>query len=238
MFDFSNQVVLITGAAGALGRVVARSFQGAGARLALLDSRSDRLPEIFADVVGSSDHLFCHATDLTDSAAVTAAVTQVVNHFRRIDVLLNIAGGFRAGLPLHETPEEDWNLMFDLNARSVFNMCRAVVPHMLAQKSGKIVNVAARAALSGGPNMAPYVASKSAVIRLTESMAAELREANINVNCVLPSAIDTPQNRRDMPNADYSHWVPPQDLAAVMMFLASDAARAINGAALPVYGRG
>ena len=116
-------------------------------------------------------------------------------------------------------------------------MSRAVIPHMLAQGYGKIVNVAARAALEGKAKMAPYVVSKSAVIRLTESMAAELRDAGINVNCILPGTIDTPQNRRDMPNADHSRWVPPGALADVILFLACDAARAIHGAAVPVYGR-
>jgi NAD(P)-dependent dehydrogenase (short-subunit alcohol dehydrogenase family) len=138
------------------------------------------------------------------------------------------------GQPVHETPEETWELMLGLNAKSVINCARAVVPGMLAAGYGKIINVAALAGLSGKANMGPYSASKSAVIRLTESMSAELRDKGINVNCILPSIIDTPQNRADMPKADPRRWVAPEALAEVVLFLASDAARAIHGAAIPV----
>jgi NAD(P)-dependent dehydrogenase (short-subunit alcohol dehydrogenase family) len=154
----------------------------------------------------------------------------------RVDILCNIAGGFRMGQPIHETSDDTWDLMLGLNARSVLNCARAVVPGMLAAGGGKIVNVGAIAALSGKANMGAYIASKSAVIRLTESMAAELREEGINVNCVLPSTIDTPQNRKDMPKADPKRWVAPEALADVVLFLASDAARAIHGASIPVAG--
>jgi NAD(P)-dependent dehydrogenase (short-subunit alcohol dehydrogenase family) len=129
-----------------------------------------------------------------------------------------------------------WSLMMNLNGASVVNTARAVVPKMLAAKGGKIVSIAARAGLAGSANMGAYVASKSAVIRLTETMALELREHNINVNCIMPSIIDTAPNRADMPNADFSKWVSPAALADVIVFLASDAARAIHGAAVPVSG--
>ena len=140
------------------------------------------------------------------------------------------------GQPVHETPEDSWELMLGLNAKSVINCARAVVPGMLAAGRGKIVNIAALAGLSGKANMGAYSASKSAVIRLTESMSAELRDRGINVNCILPSTIDTPQNRADMPKADPRRWVAPDALADVVLFLASDAARAIHGAAIPVNG--
>ena len=149
---------------------------------------------------------------------------------------LMIAGGFRMGQPVHETPEDMWELMLGLNAKSVVNCARAVVPGMLAAGRGKIVNIAALAGLAGKANMGPYSASKSAVIRLTESMSAELRDKGVNVNCILPSIIDTPQNRADMPKADPRRWVAPEALADVVLFLASDAARAIHGAAIPVSG--
>jgi len=172
--------------------------------------------------------------DLLDAASVAQAVAAV--RFPRIDVLCNIAGGFRMGHPVHETPESVWELMLDLNAKSVINAARAVVPKMLAAGSGKIVNIGAVAGLGGKANVGAYSASKSAVIRLTESMSAELRDKGINVNCVLPSVIDTPQNRADMPGADPRRWVAPEALADVILFLASDAARAIHGAAIPVTG--
>jgi NAD(P)-dependent dehydrogenase (short-subunit alcohol dehydrogenase family) len=140
------------------------------------------------------------------------------------------------GKPVHETADETWKFLFDINVRTVVQTARAVVPRMLASGGGKIVNIGAYAAQKGGADMGAYAASKSAVIRLTESMAAELRAKNINVNCVLPTVIDTPENRAAMPKADPNRWVAPQDLASVIVFLASDASRAMHGAAVPVTG--
>ena len=174
--------------------------------------------------------------DLRDPRSVQQAVDRTLERHGRIDVLCNIAGGFRMGPALHETPDQDWDFLLELNAKSVLHMARAVVPAMIRNGSGKIVNVGAYAAQKGVAAMGAYVASKSAVIRITETMAAELREKNINVNCVLPTIIDTPENRSAMPQADPRRWVAPQDLAAVIVFLASDAARAIHGAAIPVTG--
>jgi NAD(P)-dependent dehydrogenase (short-subunit alcohol dehydrogenase family) len=238
MFDFSDRVVVVTGAAGNLGGAVARAFQAAGARLVLVDRRTDRLPSLFPELAGSPDHFLATSIDLTDADAVQGMVDEVLGRFGRIDVLVNAAGGYRAGTPVHETPMETWDFMLDLNARTVFTVSRAVIPAMLEQGAGKIVNVAARAALKGGGKSAAYSASKSAVVRLTESMAAELKQRGVHVNCVLPGTIDTPQNRAAMPKADTSRWVTPEALADVMLFLASDAARAVHGAAVPVYGTG
>ena len=170
---------------------------------------------------------------------------RALGRFGRIDVLANAIGGYRAGQPVHETPLDTWDFMLNLNARTAFVLSRAVVPAMLAQGSGKIVHVAARAALrstasfavAGAANAAAYSASKAAMVRLVESLADELRHNQINVNCVLPGTIDTPQNRESMPKADHSRWVPPEAIADVILFLASDAARAVNGAAVPVYGQ-
>ncbi|MFQ5614757.1 MAG: SDR family NAD(P)-dependent oxidoreductase [Anaerolineae bacterium] len=237
MFDFSDKVVMVTGATGGLGSTVARAFQRAGAKLVLVDRNADHLQQTFPDMVGPADYLLANCADLTDVNAVEGVVAAAIDGFDCIDALVYTAGGFRAGTPLHETSLETWDFMLNLNARSVFIACRAVIPHMLRQRSGKIVTVSARAALSGGANMSAYSASKSAVVRLTESMAAELKEAGINVNCVLPGTIDTPKNRQAMPEADHSRWVKPEALADVILFLASDAARAVHGAALPVYGR-
>jgi NAD(P)-dependent dehydrogenase (short-subunit alcohol dehydrogenase family) len=220
--------VMLTGAAGNLGRAVASAFAEAGANLVLLDVKRGALQD--------SDKQLFIATDLLDAASVQAAVDKALQRFKRVDVLCNIAGGFRMGSPVHETSDKDWNFLFDLNARTVLNMSRAVVPVMLKAGGGKIVNIGAYAAQKGVAQMGAYVASKSAVIRLTETMAAELREKNVNVNCVLPTIIDTPENRAAMPDVDPKRWVAPQDLARVIVFLASDAARAIHGAALPVTG--
>jgi NAD(P)-dependent dehydrogenase (short-subunit alcohol dehydrogenase family) len=210
----TSRVVMITGAAGNLGRAVSKAFTDLGSQVVAVD-----LP-----------------TNLLDQAQVDATVQRTIEQFKRIDVLCNIAGGFRMGTAVHETSDKDWNFLLDLNARTVLHTARALVPHMISAGGGKIVNIGAYAAQKGAAQMGAYIASKSAVIRLTESMAAELRERNINVNCVLPTIIDTPQNRAAMPEVDPARWVAPADLARVIVFLASDAARAIHGAALPVTG--
>jgi NAD(P)-dependent dehydrogenase (short-subunit alcohol dehydrogenase family) len=236
-FDFNGQVAIITGAAGNLGAAVAHAFRSAGAKLALIDQSTDRFPNLFPNFAQSPDCFFAPATDVADPGAVARAVDEIKRRFGRIDILINTVGGYRAGTPLHETPLGDWEFMLGLNARSVFVMCQAVIPQMLSQNRGRIVNIASRAALSGDAGHAAYSASKAAVVRLTESMDAELKDRGLNVNCLMPAIIDTPQNRTAMPNADFGKWVAPEAVADVILFLASEGARAIHGAAIPVYGR-
>ena len=232
-FDFTNQVVVITGAAGNLGVAVARAYQKAGAKLVLLDRSPDRLQKLFTDLAGSSDHYLATGVDVTDAESVAAVAAETASRFGRVDALINTAGGYRAGTPVHETPLADWDFLMDLNGRSVFTVCRAFVPQLLQQGAGKIVNIASRGALAGDAGAAIYNASKSVVVRLTESLSAELKPKGINVNCVLPGLIDTPPNRAAMPNADYSRWVTPEALSQIILFLTSDAATAIHGAAIP-----
>jgi NAD(P)-dependent dehydrogenase (short-subunit alcohol dehydrogenase family) len=231
--DFANRTVIVTGAAGNLGRAVAAAFAARGANLALLDRSDELLHNAFG---GGDERRLLAAVDLLDAAQVAAAVRKIADRFGRIDALANIAGGFRMGEAVHETTDATWNFLMDLNVRTLLNAVRAVVPRMLEAGGGRIVNVGAASALKGAALMGAYVASKSAVIRLTETMALELREKNINVNCVLPSIIDTPENRAAMPDADPKRWVAPEALADVIVFLASDAARAMHGAAVPVTG--
>ncbi len=236
--DFNGQVAVITGAAGNLGAACVRAFHRAGAKLALIDLLSDRFPSLYPELADGKDCYFAPPTDGADPASAAAAVDGIKRRFGRIDALINTVGGYRAGTPLHKTPLGDWDLMLGLNARSVFVMCQAVIPQMLSQNRGRIVNVASRAALSGDAGHAAYSASKAAVVRLTESMDAELKDNGVNVNCVMPAIIDTPQNRAAMPDADFSKWVSPEAVADVILFLASEGARAIHGASIPVYGRG
>jgi NAD(P)-dependent dehydrogenase (short-subunit alcohol dehydrogenase family) len=224
MSEFDGKVVLVTGAAGALGRAVVDYFAERGAKPAQLD------------VVKLSNDHYSATPDLTDPAACQAAVDAVYKELGPIHVLANIAGGFAMGEPVHETSDETWDFLMGLNARSVLNMARAVVPVMLEQGAGKIVNIGAGPGQHGVGQMGAYSASKSVVIRLTEAMADELKGQGINVNCILPSVIDTERNRADMPDADFSKWVTPEAMARVVGFLASDAADPIHGAALPVSG--
>lgn len=227
----TKPVVVVTGAAGNLGRAVAEAFARDGARLVLVDRDENALRTAFAMALPEA---LCLPVNLLAPAEVEAMAAQAIQRFGRIDALCNLAGGFRMGEAVHETSAQTWDLMMDLNVGTLLNTVRAVVPRMLGQGGGAIVNVAAGAALRGSAHMGAYAAAKSAVIRLTESMSAELRPQGINVNCVMPSIIDTPENRQAMPEADPKDWVAPQDLANVIRFLASPHARAVHGAAVPV----
>ena len=236
MFDFTGRVALVTGAGGNLGRAVADAFRVSGAKTVLVDRDRKGLQKLFPDLRGSSDHLLAGNIDLMSPGGLDGVAAQAVERFGRIDILVNTVGGFRAGQPLHETPMETWDLMLDLNLRTSLVAARAVLPAMLAQRYGKIITIAARAAIVGTANIAAYAAAKAAVLRLTESLAAEVKHAGINVNCVLPGTLDTPQNRQERPDADFSKWVTVEAVACVILFLASDAARAVHGSAVPAYG--
>lgn len=230
------QVVLITGAAGGLGQVVARVFAKAGANLALTDQKPERLESLRQTIGIDSGRCLIRAADITKQSEAKALCAAVDAAFGRIDVLLNLAGGFRMA-SVDETSEEAWDFLINLNARSVYNLAVATVPYMKRQRRGAIVNVASRVALHGEAKLGAYAAAKAAVVRLTESMAAELLDHNVRVNCVMPSVLDTAANRQAMPDADPSKWVTPESVAEVLLFLASSAARDISGAAIPIYGR-
>ena len=231
--SFKGETVVITGAAGNLGQAVTARFAAEGANLALLDLNQVALDKV---PTAGAGNVLRQVVDLSDTNSISAATGAVIARFGRIDALCNLAGGFHMGEKVHEVPADKWDFMMELNAGSVLRMAQAVVPHMLKAGGGRIVNIGANSALSGKAEMGAYIASKSTVIRLTETMAAELRSHNINVNCVLPSIIDTPQNRAAMPKADPKKWVAPEALADVLLFLCSPAARAIHGAAIPVVG--
>jgi len=229
----SEPVVFISGATGALGRAVAAHFERQGARLAVVGSRQASLDAAFSGL--GDDHVKL-AADLTDASAAAAAVAEAEQQLGRIDALCAVAGAFHMGEPVHATPAHAWRQMADANVATFVNVARAAVPGMIARKSGKIVTIGSIAALKGGAQMGAYAASKNALMRLTESMSAELKGHGINVNCVLPSTIDTEENRKAMPKADFSKWVAADDLAAVIGFLCSDAAKPIHGALIPVAG--
>ena len=218
--DFEGRRVAVTGAAGVVGGAVARAFHDAGAVVAGIDISEHDAP--WRTV----------AADLIDPAGARRAAAEAGD----VDVLCNMAGGFAGDAPVAGTDDRTWDFMMDLNARTVFNMSRAVAPGMAARGGGAIVNVGARAALRGAAGLGAYAASKSAVIRLTETLADELKGRGVNVNCILPSIVDTPANRAAMPDAAFGEWVPPGHIAAVALFLASPAAASIHGASIPVEG--
>ncbi|WP_293223765.1 SDR family NAD(P)-dependent oxidoreductase [Ottowia sp.] len=229
----SAPVVMITGAAGQLGAAVVQRFHDQGAQLVLLDRDAEPLKKHFGGLARTE----LLEADLLAREALGQRVHAVLGPAGRVDVLCHLAGGFHMGEPVHATPASAWDFMMNLNAASFINVAAAVVPRMQAQRAGRIVAVGAGAGLKGGAQMGAYSASKSALMRLVEAMSAELRDTGINVNCVLPSTLDTPANRAAMPDADPARWVAPAALAEVIAFLASDAARAIHGALVPVYGR-
>lgn len=230
---FDDQVVVVTGGAGALGQAVVEHFLNRGAQVVAVDYSATLLTEALGEETERCQHRVC---DLTERGSCSELTAGLLEQTGRIDVLCNIAGGFQMGEAVHETSEATWDFLFDLNTKAVIYMTQNVIPAMVAVGSGKVINVGAVAANRGQPNMGAYLASKAATERLTESLAEEVRHHGVNVNCVLPSVIDTPKNRADMPEAEFEHWVSPTKLAEVIGFLASEAASAVHGAAVPVRG--
>jgi NAD(P)-dependent dehydrogenase (short-subunit alcohol dehydrogenase family) len=223
----AQRTVVVTGGHGILGRAVVEAALADGLNVALIDHATGQsAPDGAFEVAG---------IDLTDPPAAQAAMAAVVERFGGIDAVLNIAGGF-----VWQTVDDDkpaWDRMFALNLTTALNASRAALPYLKASSEGRIVNIGSAAALKAGAGMGAYAASKSAVHRLTEALAEELKATSVTANAVLPSIIDTPQNRKDMPDVDPAKWVAPSDLAAVILFLGSPASRAITGALVPVTGR-
>ena len=223
----TTRTLVVTGGHGILGKAVVAAALANGLNVVLIDHATGEAAQDGALEIGG--------VDLTDAGATEAAMAKVVERFGGIDALLNVAGGF-----VWQTTDDAkpaWDKMFALNLTTALNASRAALPHLKASAEGRIVNVGANGALKAAAGMGAYGASKSSVHRLTEAMAEELKSTSVTVNAVLPSILDTPQNRKDMPDADPAKWVQPSDLAEVMLFLASPASRAITGALIPVTGR-
>lgn len=223
-----GKVVVITGGFGVLGRAAGKVAHQAGARPVLIDyapAPDEKFPDGTITLGG---------VDLTKPEAAAAAINAARDAAGRIDALLNIAGGFRWS-KVEDADASVWDAMYAINAKTAVNTSRAALPHLIAA-NGAIVNVGANGALRAGAGFAPYAASKQGVHKLTEALAEELK-GKVRVNAVLPSILDTAQNREDMPNADVTTWVQPEALAKIMLFLASDDARDITGALIPVTGR-
>ncbi|MEO6381349.1 MAG: 3-oxoacyl-ACP reductase FabG [Nitrobacter sp.] len=223
-----GKVVVITGASGALGKVVADTAIARGARVAGVDQAA-------AKSGTTADRIELGGVDLSDPAQALRAVDAAAAHFGRLDALVNIAGAFAFETVADGDPKT-WQRLYTINVTTALNASRAAIPHLVASAAGRIINIGALGALQAGAGMGAYAASKAGVHRLTEALAAELK-GKVTVNAVLPSTIDTPANRRDMPKADFTAWVTADELANVILFLASDAASAVTGALLPVRGR-
>lgn len=229
----TQRSVVISGAAGHLGRAVTRACLQRGDRVALLDRQASKLRDEFC---GNDGVLLCEI-DLMDRNAVRASFAHARATFERVDTICHLAGAFQMGEAVHDIDVDHWASLMALNANSLLHLAAAGVPHLKSAGGGAIVTVGAGAAQRGAALMGAYCASKSALMRLTESMSEELKDERINVNCVLPSIIDTPENRAAMPDSEFERWVAPSALAEVILFLTSHASRAINGASIPVTGR-
>ncbi len=232
MTDFNDKVVMVTGANGNVGSAVARQFAAQGASLALIARQRGDLASLTATLTVPT---LADAADLGDPAEVKALLARVIDHFGRIDVLVHTVGGYEAGDAVHQADVAVLDRMYALNVRPVYITTGQVAAHMVEQGGGAINVILARTALKGQANHAAYSASKAAAQRIVESMALELRDQQVTVNGVLPSIIDTPQNREAMPNADTSKWVTPDDIAQAVIYLSG--ATKVTGASLEVYGR-
>ena len=233
-------VALITGGTGGLGSVVSRMFAQAGWQVVLTDLDPESLPRHTERLrAGETPRaIIRQRVDVTDPEQAARLVALALEHHGRVDALLNLVGGFTAGTKLADMPDlGPWEKMWRLNLLSAVVMCRAVIPAMRAQGRGRIVNVGSRHAERPAAKATAYGASKAALVNFTQALAQEEKGAGINVNAVLPGTIDTPANRQAMPNADFSKWVTPAQLGEVFLFLCSEAAQAITGAAIPVYNR-
>jgi NAD(P)-dependent dehydrogenase (short-subunit alcohol dehydrogenase family) len=226
----TQRIILVTGANGGLGTFVTRAFLAAG-DVVIGVSKSIQ-PSDFP-----SPNFAPIPADLTAPATAAQLTASVVQRFGRIDVLAHIMGGFAGGQPIPETDDATWELMLNLNLRSAINIFRTVIPHMRSARHGSIVAIAGRAAIGPAAHVAAYGASKAALVSLVQSAAAENKNEGITVNAILPGTMDTPANRKSDPKADPSRWVPPQNVADLVLFLASPAAAQITGASIPVYGR-
>jgi len=232
--ELANRVAIVTGGTGALGSAVTLDLLSAGARVAVTYITEEEWSSLRARA--DSENLHGANVDLTDSAAVGALVSDVAARWGRVDFLVAIAGGFAAGKS-YEADDKTWDHMFNLNFRSLVNCARAVVPRMVEQNFGRIVTISSGAILrGGGAGIAPYAISKGAVRQFSEILAEEVKAYDVHVHCLMPGTMDTPANRRSMPNADFSKWVKTEDVARVIRFLLSDDARAVRSVIVPVVG--
>ena len=234
--NFSGKVVLVAGGTGGLGRSVSLAFLDEGARVVVTYRKPDEFTALLSAAAANRSSLEGHEVDVTDESAVDQLIGEIVAEHGHLDVLVNTVGGYAGGVKLWDTEARLFDQMLRLNLRAGFALSRAAIRPMLSQKQGAIVNVAAKAALDHGAGASAYAASKAAALAMIDSLAADVKGTGVRVNTILPSIIDTEANRKAMPGADFATWPKPEDIARVILFLCSEDARVIHGAAIPVYG--
>ena len=235
-YDFNKKIVLVTGGTGALGQSISLDFLRSGANVIITYVDDNEIKSLESKLEGFRGKIMLIKVNLMNEGEVKKLVSDIINANDKIDVLINTVGGYRAGQPITQISERDWDLMMNLNLKTAFLISKHVVSEMEKQGQGKVIHVAARSGLKGSGNDAAYVASKSGILRLVESLSEEVKDNGINVNCVLPSIIDSNANRQAMPDEDFSKWVSPFEISKVILFLASEESNSINGASIPVYG--
>jgi NADP-dependent 3-hydroxy acid dehydrogenase YdfG len=234
MYNFAEKTVVVTGAAGHLGQAVVRALISAGAQVGLLDYKSGRLGQIFPEAKKSSQILLVENIDAGSIEAMQTAAKRIKDHFGQIDALIATVGGYAGGPYVQDTDEALLASMLRQHVHTVLAAAHAVAPIMAAQKAGVMIYVGAQSALKAGSRNGAYSAAKAAGLRLAESLAAGLQNNGVRVYSILPGTIDTPENREQMPNANFSKWTSAKSIAEVILFLISDAARAISQVAISV----
>jgi NAD(P)-dependent dehydrogenase (short-subunit alcohol dehydrogenase family) len=237
--SLDGKVAVVTGGTGSLGRVVVRTLLDQGVNV-VTTYRSEEKQNELNDLVGEAgSKLTSVQTDVTSESSVQALFQKVIDKLGRVDILLNIVGAYKGSGEVAGTKESDWDYMMDVNLKSAFLCSKTAKPRMIGQNYGKIVNVSARTAVEKRfrAKSGAYAVSKAGIVVLTEIIAEEVKKYDINVNCIVPSTIDTPSNRRDFPSGDFSKWVRPEQIARVILFLVSDDSKSISGASVPVYGK-
>jgi NAD(P)-dependent dehydrogenase (short-subunit alcohol dehydrogenase family) len=233
IYDFSNKVVLITGGTGALGSTVTKAFIASNAMATISTYIIDEEMENVKSEIKAAELI---RSDITKEDEVKKLVSNVIEKHGHIHILINVVGGYLGGKSVAELDEKEWDTMMNMNLKSAFLISKHIIPIMVSTRYGKIVHISSRTGLRSDGYDSAYAASKSGLIRLVESISEEVKESNININCILPSVIDTQANRKAMPDADFNKWLKTEDLANVILFLCSEEAKAINGAAIPTYG--
>lgn len=236
MNTLKNKIAIVTGGTGALGKAITVAFLEEGAKVVCTYIVDKEKKQCLSLTSKHKDKIVFIKTDVTKKKDVFNMITNTTRKFKRVDILVNVVGGFAFSY-IKDTDEKTWDLMMRLNLKSAFLCSKYVLPRMIEQNYGKIINISSRPALKGSAGVGAYSASKAGVLNLTETIADEIKDYEINVNAVLPSTIDTPANRKDMPEADFSKWVKPEEIARVILFLASDDSKPISGAGIPVYGK-
>jgi len=233
---FSGKVALVAGGTGGLGGAVSLAFLEEDAKVVVTYRKQEEFDALKSAAGAGGSGLEGHGVDVTDEAAVRQLVERVLAKYGRLDALVNAVGGYAGGVKFWELETKVFDQMLALNLRSGYALSRAALPVMLKQGRGAIVNVASKAAFDHAAGVAAYAASKAAAVAMMDSLAADVKGTGVRVNSILPSIIDTEANRKAMPKADFAKWPKPEDIARVILFLCSDDARVIHGAAIPVYG--